>query len=113
MNQNIYQNSPTYQSSSYNTKTNRLYQQLLQNNYLSDHIYNPAENGTSPATIKFSIPPSLPRGDLVYNEIDDFDEIKLNSVKYNTLLRQFEGTKNSHQITQSLPSNYSIIEIEN
>lgn len=113
MNQNIHFHTPTYQSASYNPKTNRLYHQLLQSNYLNDHIYNSVENGSSPATIKFVMPPTLPRDDAVLVENDEFDESMIKSAKYNSPFRQLEGAKNSHQITQSLPSNYSILEIEN
>jgi len=104
-----YSHSPPLPSSSYNTKINRLYQQLLQSNYLNDHIYNTAENESTPATIKFVSPPSLSKDDVLLNDIDDYDDQMLRSAKYNSLFRQFDGAKNSHQITQSLPSNYSII----
>jgi hypothetical protein len=108
MNQNQYLHSPPLQSASYNTKINRLYQQLLQSNYLGDHIYNNVENESTPAIIKFISPPTLPKDDVLLNDIDNYDEQMLRSAKYNSLFRQFEG-KNSHQITQSLPSNYSIL----
>jgi len=109
MNQNQYTHSPPLQPASYNTKINRLYQQILQSNYLSDHIYNAAENESTPATIKFVSPPTLPKNDVLLNDIDDYDDQMLKSAKYNSLFRQFDGAKNSHQITQSLPSNYSIL----
>lgn len=57
MSQLSQQNSPTYQSTPPN-KGNRLYQQLLNNNYLHDHLYSPSHD--QPASIKFTNPSSLP-----------------------------------------------------
>jgi len=50
-------NSASYQSTA-PSKSNRLYQQLLNNNYLHDHLYSPSHD--QPASIKFTNPPSLP-----------------------------------------------------
>ena len=61
MNQNTLPHSPSYQSSGYNSKNTRLYHQLLQSNYLSDHIYNPSANSCPPAAIRFVPPPLLPK----------------------------------------------------
>lgn len=44
----------TSYGSSPHHKPNRLYQQLLANNYLHDHIYDQSTPHAQPATIKFS-----------------------------------------------------------
>lgn len=49
----MFPNWATYQPPSYNTKANRLYHQLLQSNFLNDHLYNPSNSNNSPAAIKF------------------------------------------------------------
>ena len=46
-------NSPSYQQHS-SHKAGRLYQQLLTNNYLHDHLYKPSQD--QPASIKFINP---------------------------------------------------------
>ncbi len=107
MSQNSFPHSPTYQSPSHPSKTSRLYQQLLQNNYLNDHIYHP----NTPATIKFASPATIKFNTPNYQDStgnSDRDIENYSSSKYPNPFKTFESGKMSHQITQSLPSNYSI-----
>ncbi len=111
MNQYTFPHSPTYQSQPYHSKNNRLYHQLLQSNYLSDHIYNPSTNTSSPAAIKFIAPPLLPKYESSVVEMSEKEDLLMRSPKYMSPYKAADGTKHSLQITQSLTSNYSIIEI--
>ena len=88
-------------------KNNRLYQQLLGSNYLQDQLHS----SDAPATIKFTAPnpPVFQRSPLP----SETDEGPFRAPKYANPLRAVENSKNSHHFTQSLGSNYSIIEMEN
>ena len=108
MSQSTHPNSPTYQQGS-PQKAGRLYQQLMTNNYLHDHIYRPSQE--QPASIKFSN-----SGSGSYPKVSsatEQEEMHSKSARYQNPFKTFESAKNSHQITQSLGSNYSIIEMDN
>lgn len=101
---------PTY-TQPHHHKNSRLYQQLLTSNYLHDHIYHPQEHN-HPASIKFASP--LNNHKLLPTFATEKEDKNTHSPRYSNLLKSFESVaKTSHQATQSLGSNYSIIEMEN
>ena len=108
MSQSSHPNSPTYQQPS-SHKAGRLYQQLLTNNYLHDHLYKPSQD--QPASIKFAnaAANNYPKA----SHGTEQEEMHSKSARYQNPFKTFESAKNSHQITQSLGSNYSIIEMDN
>jgi len=58
MNQSMFTQSSAYSFPSYIAKNTRLYQQLLQNNYLSDNIYTPPTSASLSAAITYVSPPT-------------------------------------------------------
>jgi len=105
MHSNLRQASPTSHSQLFQ-KNNKLYQQLIGNNYLQDRLHT----SEAPAAIKFASPSQpLQKPPCLYDQ----EEGPFRTPKYGSLVRSIETTKNSHHITQSLGSNYSIIEMEN
>ena len=61
MNQYQQPHSPTYQHHQLFSKNNRLYQQLVQEDYLNDHIYQQSKQKAPHANhIKFNNVPSYP-----------------------------------------------------
>ena len=109
----MFAQSPTYQSASHSSKNNRLHNQLLQSNYLSDHIYNSSTNASSSAAIKFVAPLTLPQYKPNLIGARQTNDPLTKSPRWNSVFKSADGTKNSNQMTLSFPSNYSIVEIEN
>jgi hypothetical protein len=99
-------------SQTHHAKNNRLYQHLLTSNYLHDHIYHHATEYHHPASIKFAHINNN-KYPLPFEPTEKEDK-NIQASKNNNLFKSFESiAKTSHQATQSLGSNYSIIEMEN